>query len=199
MTEETENTEKKKKRKLPLRKYVNSYRTDTMSKEEILDMFKRSEDMQLKAIMAVMSMTAGRISEVLMLKGKDFYVDDVYIYFKTYILKKRDGMHRLTKKVKKTSPFYPYFKEYVNNNNLVPENYIFNYKRSYTWKLIKQLNPNTSPHLFRHAIATMLGENGMDAFTLKQWMGWSKLEMAARYVHPHNAIQTGSEVMEKVW
>ena len=189
----------KKKKQTPLRRYVNSYRTDTMSKEEILGMFKKTEDLQLKAIMAVMCMTAGRISEILLLKGKDFFVDNEYVYFKTYVLKKRDGIQRLTKKIKKTSPFYPYFKEYINKNNFVPENNIFTYKRSYVWKLVKQVNPNATPHLFRHAVATMLGENGMDAFTLKQWMGWSKLEMAARYVHPLNAIQTGSEVMEKAW
>src|SRR6056297_2433147 len=118
----------KKKKHTPLRKYVNSYRTDTMSKEEILGMFKKTEDLQLRAIMAVMCMTAGRISEVLLLKGKDFFVDDEYIYFKTYILKKRDGIQRLTKKIKKTSPFYPYFKEYVNRNDFVPENNLFQYK-----------------------------------------------------------------------
>lgn len=190
---------KKKKKKIPQKRYVNSYRKDVMSRDEIMQMFNRTDDKQLKAIMAIMCMTAGRISEVLLLKGKDFFTDQEYIYFTSYVLKKRDGIQRLTKKVKKTNQFYPYFREYINANNFVPENSIFTYKRSYVWKLIKQINPNSSPHLFRHAIATMLGQSGMDAFTLKQWMGWSKLEMAARYVHPENAVQTGSDVMEKLF
>lgn len=191
------NTGKKKYK--PLKRNINTYRKDTMSKNEILKMFYDSDDEQLKAIMAVLCMTGGRISEVLMLKGKDFYVDDEYIFFNSYILKKRDGIQRLTKKIRKSNIFYEYFKRYINNNYFLEDDLIFSYRRSYVWKRMKQVNPNSSPHLFRHAIATMLGQNGMDAFTLKQWMGWTKLEMAARYVHPENAMQTGADVMEKLF
>ncbi len=48
-----------------------------------------------------------------------------------------------------------------------------------------------SPHVLRHTSATMAVKSGMDAFTLKQQLGWENMETALRYVQ-----MTGKRVEE---
>lgn len=177
---------------------IQSIRNDSMSKNEIENMFKKTDSEQLKGIMAVMLMTGSRISEVLMLKGKDITTDDEHIFINCYILKKRKGVERIIKKIKKTHTYYPYFRNWINSNRFREESLIFSWGRKYVWKVIKKINPESTPHLFRHTVATMLGEH-MDVFTLQRWMGWSRLDMASRYVHPKNVIQIGTDAMDKAF
>lgn len=177
--------------------YTQTRRNEAMTKTEINLMFNKAENKEIKAIMSVMLMTGSRISEVLLLKGKDISSDEEHIIINSYVLKKRHGkVDRLIKKVKKTHIYFSYFKDWINSHNFKEESYIFKTSRGYVWKAIKLINPETTPHLFRHTVATMLGEF-MDVFTLQRWMGWTKLEMAARYVHPKNVIQAGIDAMEK--
>lgn len=179
-------------------KYISTQRAEAMTKNEINNMFSRCDNTQLKAIMSVMLMTGSRISEVLMLKGKDISSDEEHILINCYILKKRNGIERMLKKIKKTHAYYEYFREWVNSNNFKEESFIFKMSRKYVWKLVKKIGPESTPHLFRHTVATYLGEN-MDVFTLQKWMGWSKLEMASRYVHPMNVINAGTDALEKAF
>lgn len=179
-------------------KYTQTLRGEAMTKNEINNMFSRCDNSQLKAIMSVLLMTGGRISEVLMIKGKDISSDDEHIYFNCYILKKRNGIERMQKKIKKTHEYYVYFKDWINQNNFKEENFIFSYSRKYVWKIIKIIGPESTPHLFRHTVATYLGKH-MDVFTLQKWMNWSKLEMASRYVHPTNVINAGTDALEKAF
>lgn len=180
------------------RQYISTQRNDAMSKSEINNMFQKCNNPEIKGIMAVMLMTGSRISEVLMLKGKDISTDDKHIIFNSYVLKKRNGVERLIKKVHKTHEYFHYFKEYVNSRHLREENFIFQTSRHYVWKAIKALNPETTTHLFRHTVATMLGEH-LDIFTMQKWMGWSNLNMAVRYVHPKNIIAAGTNAMDKIF
>ncbi len=39
-----------------------------------------------------------------------------------------------------------------------------------------------SPHVLRHTAATFASNNGMNAFEVKEFFGWSEMETAARYV-----------------
>lgn len=169
-----------------------------MSKNEINSMFEKTDNSELKGIMSIMLMTGNRISENLLLKGKDISTDNEHIYINCYILKKRDGIHRFTKKIKKSHEYYKYFQEYINNENIKEETFIFKSGRKVIWKKIKNINPNATPHLFRHTVATLLGQF-MDAFTLQKWFGWTKLEMAAKYVHPKNVIQAGTDALDKAF
>ncbi|MCF7889865.1 tyrosine-type recombinase/integrase [Candidatus Bipolaricaulota bacterium] len=43
-----------------------------------------------------------------------------------------------------------------------------------------------SPHVLRHTAATLAVKNGMEAFALKRYFGWEKLDTAMRYVHMNN-------------
>ncbi|HKL23386.1 MAG TPA: tyrosine-type recombinase/integrase [Candidatus Nanoarchaeia archaeon] len=184
--------------KIRKKQYIPTQRNDAMTRSEINKMFMKSQSAMIKGIMAVMLMTGSRISEVLMLRGKDITTDEEYIYFNCYILKKRNGIERIIKKIPKTHDYLKYFKEYVNSKAIKEENLVFPTSREYVWKKVKQLNPESSPHMFRHTIATYLGEK-LDIFTLQKWMGWSNLNMAVKYVHPKNVIDAGSTAMGEIF
>jgi len=169
-----------------------------MTKSEINSMFSKCNNEEIAAIMAVMLMTGCRISEVLMLKGKDVFTDEKNIYFNCYLLKKRKGIERLIKKIPKTHEYLEYFRKWVNSRYITEEQFIFKTSRGYVWKAIKNINPEASPHLFRHTVATYLGKY-LDIFTLQKWMGWSNLNMASRYVHPKNIIDAGSKAMGDIF
>lgn len=70
-------------------------------------------------------------------------------------------------------------------------------KHRYVQKIITRLqkkagleDTKVSPHVLRHTSATMAVQNNMDAFSLKRFYGWEKIETAMRYVHMNNkAVQ----------
>jgi integrase len=49
---------------------------------------------------------------------------------------------------------------------------------------VLKLSKEFTPHCFRHAFGTRLGETGADAFTIMKLMGHSTVTVSQRYVHP---------------
>ena len=67
---------------------------------------------------------------------------------------------------------------------------IYQYERSETgymsyqlaWKIIKFLNPDAYPHLFRHSLATKMAEHNYTEDQLMSWFDWSDPKTAHDYV-----------------
>ena len=65
----------------------------------------------------------------------------------------------------------------------VPEgSKVFPFSTRTARRKIHRLNPNTSPHWFRHTRATRLAERTADVFAILSWFGWKRPEMAMHYI-----------------
>jgi len=169
-----------------------------LEKSEILEMLDKTNDKELQGIIAVLILTGARISEVLSLTGKDIWTDENYLYLRMPLLKKRkQKFQKITRKVPKDGIFVNYFRNYVNQARIVPEEKIFKCDRRRVWERIKALNPNIKVHTFRHTLATWMGQK-VDMRTLQNWMGWENLNMAKIYVNPKDSINRFAQEMEEL-
>ena len=170
----------------------------TLEKEEVLEMLSQAEDLELKAIISVLICTGARVSEVCMLNGKDISSDDTYIYFNMRVLKKRnDKERRIIRKVNKNNIFMSYFRKWVNQSNIKRDDPIFEYDRKKVWREVKLLNPEITPHTFRHTLATWMLDK-VDMRTAQKRFDWTNLGTAEIYTHPKDAINTFSIKLDEV-
>jgi integrase len=161
----------------------------TIEKSEVLRMLKEENEPEMKAVISVLIITGARVSEVLMLKGKDITADEKYIYFNMRVLKKRnDKEKRIIRKVPKENIFINYLRKWINDyNSFDRDDLIFMYSRKKVWQKIKKLNPEISPHTFRHTLATWMLDK-VDMRTAQEWFCWTNLNTAQVYTHPKDAI-----------
>lgn len=169
-----------------------------LEKGEILSMIKECQDKQTIGIICVLILTGARISEVLLLRGKNIWSDDNFLYFRMKILKKkRLKFQEITRKVPKDGIFVKYLRDYINNARIQPNHPLFTYDRYKVWREIKKLNPNAKVHTFRHTLATWMGQV-VDMRTLQIWFAWDNLNMAKIYVNPKDSINTFANSMKDI-
>lgn len=168
-----------------------------LDKSEVINLIKKTDNKQMKAIISTMILTGGRISEVLSIKAKDLWADNDYLYFKMLIFKKRGNVRpEIVRPVKRSIFFTKYIFDWINNeNNFYPDDFIFEYRRQTVWKKIKEIEPDIHPHLLRHSLATWMGDK-VNHNTMRDWFGWSNLNMAQRYIHNKDSINAFSNAMD---
>ncbi|MEM3484845.1 MAG: site-specific integrase [Candidatus Methanomethyliaceae archaeon] len=160
-------------------------RQELTTKEEVERMIRQADKPWLKAIIAFLYLFGCRCSEALLVKKEDLWVENDTIHVKIPILKRKDTngpyerpLHIL--RVKQDAPFADVVLDYWRS---VPEGKrLFPHSRWWTWKQIKKLNPNMSPHVFRHDRLTKIALKRPDPYLLKEWAGWSDTRPAEHYV-----------------
>ena len=143
----------------------------------------------LKSLVVFLYLIGPRISEALMMKRKDFWIEGDQLVTRIYVLKKRskaktayeDNAHVLHLSL--NSPFLkevllPYIEAIAE-----PEARVWRHSRQWSWACLKKANPKISPHIFRHDRLTKLALAGADAFTIQDWAGWADVRPASSYVH----------------
>jgi len=175
---------------------IKTPRDDIMSPKEILKTLKDCNNSQVQAFISLLWLTGARIGEIKMLKAQDITNQANFIQIEMPTLKTRvkTTMPRRRLKIPKDNVFYNFFKQWINENTFADEDLIFDYSIRYIRRKLKEANPDTYPHLFRHTLATMLSRE-VDAFTLKEWFGWRTMDMPMRYVHRKDAMESVYNVL----
>lgn len=158
-------------------------RQDILTKDEVAKMIEQAETPGLKALIAFLYLFGCRVSEAL-----NVTKDDVKIYDKTMTVRlltlkrKEHGAVVPSRKdtAKLTSPFVEVFLAHLG---MVSEGKIWRMSRVTAWRKIKKLNPQCSPHIFRHTRATKFAEVTENAFVMQDWFGWADLNTALKYIH----------------
>ena len=181
---------------------IKTIREDIISSEELKETIANCKTPEMKAFVAVLSLSGGRISEVRQLRAKDIEVIDDDCWTMSLItLKQRPKQWQIpprrTLKFPRTVLFDKVIKPYINNGKFSPEQLLFPKSNTFYWKMLKYANPNVYPHLFRHTRATMLSER-VSSFDMKEWFGWKCFSMADQYVHNKKAIDNIYQVEKKI-
>ena len=147
-------------------------------------MIETATELRFKAMIATLWITGHRVSEVLMLKKTDVYSDDEWVYFTFHVLKRKEEFVHTIKVPKK--------KEHVDIilewKDTCEEEKIFDFTRQYAHYIIKNLNKEIHPHMFRHTLATNLANRGANKYELDAWFGWAGWNTSDRYVEKGTAL-----------
>jgi len=141
--------------------------------------FTGKSDFESLLIFDIMSDYGARISEVLVLRKKDFTEITIVL---TMTKNKRVRHLDLTPHVRETLSAYLKSKDIKKDDELL----FSGVSRHAIYKRLLRVAgklgfPKQSPHKFRHYRATMQSQN-MTAFELQHYFGWKTLSIAARYV-----------------
>lgn len=148
-------------------------------------MIEHAKDAWLKALIAFLYLYGCRCSEALQMKKEDVWVQDGILHARIPILKRKKHSGPYEKpthilRVKANAPFAEHITLYLDG--LKPSERLFKHSRWWSWKRIKQLNSNISPHVFRHDRLTKIAIKRPDPYLLKDWAGWSDTRPAEYYV-----------------
>ena len=178
-----------------------SRRKDNLTPEEIKKMFQDLKgNAEAKGLLATLLLTGCRISEALLLKFKDIYTDENWIYFRMVVLKYRNNKKPIIlKKIPKSNPLVPFILYYYNNtdNPRIANNIIFEKSRQSYSKIFKKINPLFNPHLCRKYLATKLSEK-IDVYDLRDWFHWSSIRHSEPYVLRKPSINRVANLYNKV-
>lgn len=167
-------------------------RRSYLGRDEVLSMVDSAKHLWLKALICLLYLYGMRISEALRLKPSDFRVEyHKWLACRVELAKKRkasgpvDPTHVLRVNFKKESlsPFIlPLVKYVADRKQRFPREPLWTFDRTTLWKKLKELNPNCSPHFFRHNRLYKLAEKGATAAVLRDWAGWADLRPASNYI-----------------
>ena len=148
-------------------------------------MIEATDSLPLRSLMAFLYLYGVRIGEALRMTKPDFKILKRGLTATIHIEKKRQtgpilNRHPLTVY---SSPTNLYFMEVILTQlGMVSEGKIWHMNRRTVWRKIHRLNPQCSPHIFRHTRNRRLVDKGADALVLMDWNGWSDTRPAANYL-----------------
>jgi integrase len=165
-------------------------RDDILTQNEVRTMIEQADEPWLKALISALYIYGARIIELLKLKSSDFWweEDGKYLVVHLGVKKRREKgafkaySHDL--RVNRDTPFLSYLTNYlatIPKDSPLWDTTI--YSPWVVWNEIKKLNPNCSPHIFRHTRATLLTRKGASPIELMEWMGWKSVAMTDTYIH----------------
>ena len=167
-------------------------REDIISQQEMEETLAKTDKLWLKALISFLYVFGVRISEAIRLRRRDFAIEGDKLTVNVGVLKKRtssgpfkEAYHIL--RVNLNTPFVNYITEWMNQRQ--PDEFMWPLGRTWAgarkraWMCIKELNPNMSPHVFRHTRLTKLALKDATGPDLMDWAGWADLRPAARYLH----------------
>ena len=164
---------------MPLYKYK---RENILTEQEVRLMIAESSQ-DGGALMAFLYEWGPRISEALKLQTTDLSIKRGKLVADLLTLKRRwrgpVPPRRLVGRPL-TSDFVRLFQAYYT---MLPPGKVWPFGRTKAWYLIKKVNPQASPHLFRHTRASLMAEETGDPFKLWQFFGWTNFNTAISYVH----------------
>lgn len=179
-----------------------------LSKKDLSEFIRNIKEPEVKAFVSLMYLTAGRVSEVLLIRrrdmktriidGKEFVVIRMRVLKKWKVLKvhtHEDGTkHQDTVPLKRfreapiridkgmiERELFSHVHRYIKSSSLYPDDFVINKSRSWAWLKMSELD--TFNHYFRHLRITHLVQQGFTDQELVQFVGWQDSKPAAVYTH----------------
>ena len=152
-----------------------------VSRQEIVDMIKRTHNLKHKLVIIFLYSSGLRVSELVNLKRKDVDVVNNKILV-------RQGKGRKDRYTILSSKAKKYLSEYLLSTSFKSD-YLFEGRNGkYSVKSIQEIVKRSSalhvtPHMLRHSFATHLLENGISIRYIQGLLGHSKLETTSVYTH----------------
>ena len=154
---------------------INKGRRETppLSRSEVAALIRAAENPRDKAFIAMLFLTAGRVSEVLSLRRADLDVEGDYLVVRLKTLKRRDSLPwrfiPIPLEEPLLQPIFRWLRECRGE-------FLFDFSRQYAWQLLRRLGHNALgrrvwPHLLRHSRLTELGSH-LTIVELCQFAGW---------------------------
>jgi len=159
-------------------------REDYLSPAEVRGMIERARTLRDKALVAFLYIFGTRITEALKLRRERFWKEGNYLVVDVGILKRRKEAGPLKPRhilyARLDTPFMEYLLKHLET--VREGERVFPMSRFKAWRIIKELNPNCSPHFFRHTRLWRLARAGATEAELMEWAGWSDTRPAGRYI-----------------
>jgi integrase len=167
-----------------------------LSREEVLKYIDGATKLRDKALLAMLWLTAARVSEALAVRRKDVkhqfvpydklshtYVQKDCMLIEMPISKRREPITRIVPIVcAEDAAFRVYLDDYMSFIK-DPESKLFPITRTTAFKLVRNIT-GLHPHTLRHSRLTWLVRTkGFSDSMLRQYTGWSDSRQAARYTH----------------
>lgn len=154
-------------------------RKEPMSQEEALKTINEAGNLPLQALFSILWVWGPRIGEAIRLEKRDFTVLTYEIKVRMPLSKKRkEGQYHYLKASLSTPGMAPLL-EYLK---AAPDGKLFRFSIRTAQRKLRQANPNTSTHWFRHTRATRLAERTDDILAMVDWFGWADARPAFVYV-----------------
>jgi integrase len=145
-----------------------------------------------KALMALLYLTCGRITEVLSLTKKQLVLDaepDFIIIKNMIVVKRKKKAKRKSRAIRdevplpKEGPLAPFTKLVLDYLQLIenPENKLFNIGRNRAYKIVRYVTGQW-PHWFRSQGESWYGKVFSNIFALKDYVGVVSAEVLSDYV-----------------
>lgn len=149
-------------------------------------MIEACDTMPLRALIAFLYLYGCRIGECLRLQKTDFVIHKRDIRANIEVEKKRATTapilwkHPLEVRLSPANDFF--YQTLLGHLNQIKEGKVWRFSRMTAWRKIHRLNPQCSPHIFRHTRNRRLVDKGADSLALMDWNGWSDPRPAANYL-----------------
>lgn len=149
----------------------------------------------IRALIAVLFTFGKRITEVVQLDRGDFEIRGTYLIARFEVLKKRNlSQSGIPQKYSKRIGLNHYLASYITEHiSKISEGPVFTrdgrrISRYTAYRILKKLDLNIWPHLFRHSLATLMAEDGKTTMQLMTWFDWEKPDTALKYVRRSGAL-----------
>ena len=178
---------------------IKSQREDIIRPHEVLELISKTGNPMLRCLIAILYAFGCRISEALMLRRKDVRIEGEYLIIKFPLLK-RKGESGIKPSIERRIHLSDFLVKFIIDWITTIENldsYVFpsrhkgkHLSRYRAWALLKQIDKNIWPHLFRHSLATLMAEAGAKSVEMVAWFGWASLDTALNYIKMTEALRT---------
>lgn len=168
-------------------------RKEPMGQEEALRTISEAETPAFRALLSVLWVWGPRINEALRLERRDFDVFEKQVRVRMPLSKKRKEGEFHVLRASLSTPGLEGLVEYLRD---APDGRLFRFSKRTVQRKLHRINPQTSPHWFRHTRASRLADRTEDVMALVDWFGWADPRPAMHYIQMSGKL--ASRLSDKV-
>lgn len=148
-----------------------------------------------KTILCCLYIFGCRVNEALQLRVRDFKADLEYFWVDIPNSKRMKGQKTIlppfrTLKVRLDTPYLEYLMNWLEKKDLTVgrDGLVFPYTRVAVWYFLKKVQPNLSPHKFRHNRLTKVAMDEANPLVIQSLAGHSSIKSSQKYLDKSGII-----------